>query len=71
MGFFSSLLNYYCQIYGMPSFLEDKRINEMLELVELGDRTRDKVSAYSKGMRQKLALARAVPFYSRRAYCRC
>ncbi len=60
MGFFSSLPNYYCQIYGMHSSLESKRIDEMLELVELGDITRDKVSAYSKGMRQKLALARAM-----------
>ncbi len=53
-------LSYYCQIYGMPSALESKRIDEMLELVELTDRAGDKVSSYSKGMRQKLALARSM-----------
>lgn len=53
-------LGYYCQIYGMPSALKSKRIDEMLELVELSDRAGDKVSSYSKGMRQKLALARSM-----------
>lgn len=53
-------LGYYCQIYGMPSVLKSKGIDEMLELVELSDRAGDKVSSYSKGMRQKLALARSM-----------
>ncbi|MFB0556463.1 MAG: ATP-binding cassette domain-containing protein [Dehalococcoidia bacterium] len=53
-------LGYYCQIYGMPSALKSKRIDEMLELVELNDRAGDKLSSYSKGMRQKLALARSM-----------
>lgn len=53
-------LGYYCQIYGMPSALKSKRIDEMLELVELSNRAGDKVSSYSKGMRQKLALARSM-----------
>ncbi|PIP49263.1 MAG: ABC transporter ATP-binding protein [Chloroflexi bacterium CG07_land_8_20_14_0_80_45_17] len=53
-------LGYYCQIYGMPSALKSKRIDEMLELVELSDRAGDNVSSYSKGMRQKLALARSM-----------
>ncbi len=53
-------LDYYCQVYGMTSALESKRIDEMLELVELSDRAGDKVSSYSKGMRQKLALARSM-----------
>ena len=53
-------LDYYCQIYGMTSIVKSKRIDEMLELVDLSDRAEDKVSSYSKGMRQKLALARAM-----------
>ncbi len=53
-------LGYYCQIYGMPLALKSKRIDEMLDLVELSDRAGDKVSSYSKGMRQKLALARSM-----------
>lgn len=53
-------LDYYCQIYGMASALESKRIDEILEMVALTDRAGDKVSSYSKGMRQKLAIARSM-----------
>jgi ABC-2 type transport system ATP-binding protein len=53
-------LDYYCQIYGVPQAQIKERIDEVLELVELSHRATDKVSAYSKGMRQKLALARAM-----------
>jgi len=51
-------LDYYCQLYDVPQ-AKDK-IEEMLRLVDLLDRALDKVAAYSKGMRQKLALARAM-----------
>jgi ABC-2 type transport system ATP-binding protein len=53
-------LNYYCQIYDVPQAQAKERAEEMLQLVELSDRASDKVAAYSKGMRQKLALARAM-----------
>jgi len=53
-------LDYYCQIYGVPQSQAKKRIKEMLQLVDLWERESDKVSTYSKGMRQKLALARAM-----------
>lgn len=53
-------LDYYCQIYGIPQTQAKVRMEEMLELVELSDRAGDKVSSYSKGMRQKLALARSM-----------
>jgi ABC-2 type transport system ATP-binding protein len=53
-------LDYYCQIYGVAQAQAKERIEEMLQLVELSDRASDKASAYSKGMRQKLALARAM-----------
>jgi len=53
-------LDYYCQIYGVPQSQAKERIKEMLQLVDLWDRESDKVSTYSKGMRQKLALARAM-----------
>jgi ABC-2 type transport system ATP-binding protein len=49
---------YYARIYGMAKSAE--KINQVLELVELQDRARDKVATYSKGMRQRLALARAM-----------
>jgi ABC-2 type transport system ATP-binding protein len=49
---------YYARIYGMAEPAE--RIDRILHLVELGDRAKDKVGTYSKGMRQRLALARAM-----------
>jgi len=53
-------LDYYCQIYGVPQAQRKEKMEEMLRLVELSDRVSDKVKTYSKGMRQKLALARAM-----------
>jgi ABC-2 type transport system ATP-binding protein len=49
---------YYARIYGMAEPAE--RIGRILNLVELRDRAKDKVGTYSKGMRQRLALARAM-----------
>jgi ABC-2 type transport system ATP-binding protein len=51
-------LEYYSQIYGL--FKVRGRINELLDMVELGDRAKDRVGTYSRGMRQRLALARAM-----------
>jgi ABC-2 type transport system ATP-binding protein len=51
-------LNYYGQFYKVDKLGE--RIDRAIRLVGLQDRTGDKVSAYSKGMRQRLALARAM-----------
>jgi ABC-2 type transport system ATP-binding protein len=55
-------LDYYCQIYGVAQAQAQAkvRMKEMLQLVGLSDRASDKVATYSKGMRQKLALARAM-----------
>jgi len=49
---------YYARIYGMAEPAE--RIDRILNLVELRHRAKDKVGTYSKGMRQRLALARAM-----------
>lgn len=51
-------LEYYSQIYGL--FKVWGRINELLDMVDLGNRAKDRVNTYSKGMRQRLALARAM-----------
>jgi ABC-2 type transport system ATP-binding protein len=49
---------YYARIYGVAEPAE--RIDRLLNLVELRDRAEDRVGTYSKGMRQRLALARAM-----------
>ncbi|MDP3011776.1 MAG: ABC transporter ATP-binding protein [Candidatus Hydromicrobium sp.] len=51
-------LVYYSKIYGLPKAGE--RIDELLSMMDLGDRAKDRVSTYSRGMRQRLALARAM-----------
>jgi len=53
-------LDYYSQIYGLSPTAKGRRIDEMLEMAGLGDRAGDKVASYSKGMRQRLALARSM-----------
>jgi len=53
-------LDYYSQIYGLSSDARGRRIDELLEIAGLSDRARDKISSYSKGMRQRLALARSM-----------
>ena len=51
-------LGYYARIYGVAELAE--RIDRTLDLVGLQDRGKDKIGTYSKGMRQRLALARAM-----------
>lgn len=51
-------IEYYAGIYEISHNKE--RIDRVLKLVDLWDRARDKVATYSKGMRQRLALARAM-----------
>lgn len=51
-------MEYYARIYGLPK--TNKRISELLDMVELGNRAKDRAGTYSKGMRQRLALARAM-----------
>jgi ABC-2 type transport system ATP-binding protein len=54
----SANLAYYARIYGMTR--PAATIDAALSLVKLKDRSADKVAIFSKGMRQRLALARAM-----------
>ena len=49
-------LEFSCWLYGLPK----SRIDEVLELVHLRDRAKDRVSTYSNGMKQRLMIARAL-----------
>jgi ABC-2 type transport system ATP-binding protein len=51
-------LVFYARLYDVAQ--PTQKIDDVLKLVGLADRARDKVGTYSKGMRQRLALARAM-----------
>ncbi|HVB31020.1 MAG TPA: ATP-binding cassette domain-containing protein [Gemmatimonadaceae bacterium] len=53
-------LKVHGMLYGMPVALRERRIGEVLELVELTDRKDDLVKKYSGGMRRRLELARGL-----------
>jgi ABC-2 type transport system ATP-binding protein len=52
-------LSIYAALYGVPRADVHQRIQELLAEFDLADRAREKVGGYSKGMKQRLALARA------------
>jgi ABC-2 type transport system ATP-binding protein len=53
-------LEYYGRIYRMPAAERQARIQEMLAQMGLWERRKDRAGSWSKGMKQKLALARAM-----------
>jgi ABC-2 type transport system ATP-binding protein len=53
-------LRYFADLYGVPVNVRDKRIKELLIFMGLWDRARDRVETYSKGMKQRLHLARGL-----------
>ncbi len=54
------ILGIYADMYGVPRTVTKSRIQELLTEFDLEDRAREKVSGYSKGMKQRLALTRAL-----------
>ena len=53
-------LSIYADLYGVPLAEVSQRIDELLAEFDLADRAQEKVAGYSKGMKQRLALARAL-----------
>lgn len=53
-------LEIYAQIYGVPRTTIASRVGELLERAELADRADERVGDYSRGMKQRLALSRAL-----------
>lgn len=54
-----SYLRYYGQLFGLPRSEAALRANRLLERMGLGG-NEDRISTYSRGMRQRLGLARAL-----------
>jgi ABC-2 type transport system ATP-binding protein len=53
-------MSIHADLYGVPRSDRDRRIIDMLKLVELYDRRHSRVNNFSGGMKRRLALARAL-----------
>jgi ABC-2 type transport system ATP-binding protein len=53
-------LRFHAYAYKVPKELREKRISELLELVELSDRRKSKARTFSGGMKRRLELARGL-----------
>ncbi len=53
-------LKFFAALYGLAGKERDKRIDYLMELLELKDVETERVEKYSSGMKQKISLARAL-----------
>ncbi|HEY6741045.1 MAG TPA: ABC transporter ATP-binding protein [Lapillicoccus sp.] len=53
-------LRYFGELYGVPPHEQRRRIDELLDLVGLRGREGERVEGYSRGMRQRLHIARGL-----------
>lgn len=53
-------LKYFAELYKLEPEVSRRRIHELLEIVGLSGREKDRVETYSNGMQQRLHLARAL-----------
>lgn len=53
-------LIFHAYAYGVPHDVREKRMSELLELVQLSDRRKNRVATYSGGMKRRLELARGL-----------
>src|SRR5579884_1897098 len=53
-------LRYFAELYGVSGKAQRTRIDEVLELVGLKGREQERVEGYSRGMRQRLHIARGI-----------
>jgi ABC-2 type transport system ATP-binding protein len=54
------LLRFYARIFGIPRKETERRIDELLKLVELDSARKRPIKSYSKGMQQRAGLAQAL-----------
>ena len=53
-------LEYFAALYHIPAEIAKKRVEELIERMELKDRANELVEKYSTGMRQRVAIAKAL-----------
>jgi ABC-2 type transport system ATP-binding protein len=53
-------LRYFAELYGVPAREQKRRIEELLELVGLKGREHERAEGYSRGMKQRLHVARGL-----------
>ncbi len=53
-------LKYFAELYGVDPAQQERRIGQLVEMVGLTGRIREKVEGYSRGMRQRLHIARGL-----------
>jgi ABC-2 type transport system ATP-binding protein len=53
-------LRYFAELYGVPPRIQKRRIEELLELVGLKGREHERAEGYSRGMKQRLHVARGL-----------
>ncbi len=53
-------LRYFADLYGVPISKRETRVSDLLELVGLADRADDRVEGYSRGMKQRLHIAKGL-----------
>jgi len=54
------VLRFYCNLSGVDKSTQEKRIDEILNLVNLFNDSNKRISEYSKGMMQRLAIAQSL-----------
>ncbi len=53
-------LSYFCDLYGLPEAWKKERIAYLLDLVGLADKAHHRMESFSKGMKQRLQIARGL-----------
>jgi ABC-2 type transport system ATP-binding protein len=54
------LLRYFGELYGVPKPKIESRIDELLEIVGMSHRADDRINTFSKGLRQRISIVRAL-----------
>jgi len=58
-------LRFHALVYGVPASVREQRVEQLLHMVELWDKRRNKVQTFSGGMKRRLELARGLLHHPR------